>query len=434
MKKILIAGAGHGGLSAALNLAREHFDVTVFEAKARDEIGWDWHDYMQLTTFDFTGFSRPPQTSYGPGLSTGYYNPKKTVLVCTPAPGELSISIDRKQLYAHLINECEAAGVRFAFGVSVVGPLSENGRILGLKLSENGVVREERGDLVIDAAGFESPVRSNLPHKCGIHNVISPDDIFTIYRAYFENTTGEISEPPFRVYFFHCGKPGMDWSITEPGYVDLLIGKFGGRLYDSEIGEALADFRADYPFVGDKIERGGVIGQIPLKAPLSKLLCDGYAAVGDVAYMTDPMSGSGIDYSLRAGKLLADAIIAAGDAGYTEETLWAYHYNFFQMHGNKLVFPAKLRRVMSRLNAADVDYLMEKGVLGEAELAGGTGNMNTSTLAAKFRSLIPKLPTLLPQLAPALSGFTRIDKVAAMLPQTYDPDAVKAWRDAYDAL
>lgn len=35
MKKIIIAGAGNGGLSAAANLAKYGFDVTVIEAKEK---------------------------------------------------------------------------------------------------------------------------------------------------------------------------------------------------------------------------------------------------------------------------------------------------------------------------------------------------------------------------------------------------------------
>ena len=37
MKKIIVAGAGHGGLTAAFMLAEQGYDVTVFEAKKRSE-------------------------------------------------------------------------------------------------------------------------------------------------------------------------------------------------------------------------------------------------------------------------------------------------------------------------------------------------------------------------------------------------------------
>ena len=37
-KKIIVAGAGHGGLSAAILLARSGYDVTVVEQKERSEL------------------------------------------------------------------------------------------------------------------------------------------------------------------------------------------------------------------------------------------------------------------------------------------------------------------------------------------------------------------------------------------------------------
>ena len=44
MKKILVAGAGHGGLAAAALLAAQGYEVEVFEQKKRGELGHDWED------------------------------------------------------------------------------------------------------------------------------------------------------------------------------------------------------------------------------------------------------------------------------------------------------------------------------------------------------------------------------------------------------
>ena len=42
--KIIVAGAGHGGLAAAAELAKAGYDVSVYEAKKRNELGHDWED------------------------------------------------------------------------------------------------------------------------------------------------------------------------------------------------------------------------------------------------------------------------------------------------------------------------------------------------------------------------------------------------------
>ncbi|MCR5041882.1 MAG: NAD(P)-binding protein, partial [Clostridia bacterium] len=42
MEKIIVAGAGHGGLVAAAHFAKAGYDVTVYEKNAREDLGYDW--------------------------------------------------------------------------------------------------------------------------------------------------------------------------------------------------------------------------------------------------------------------------------------------------------------------------------------------------------------------------------------------------------
>ena len=55
MKNILVAGAGHGGLSAAAILAKNGYNVTVLEKSRREDIGHDWHDAMDIPAFITVG-------------------------------------------------------------------------------------------------------------------------------------------------------------------------------------------------------------------------------------------------------------------------------------------------------------------------------------------------------------------------------------------
>ena len=106
------------------------------------------------------------------------------------------------------------------------------------------------------------------------------------------------------------------------------MGKFGseGRLTQEEIDMSLSDFRELYPFMGNEIIRGGHSGVIPLRRMLPLLVCVGYACVGDSAGMTIPLNGCGITLSMKAGKLLSDAVIKAEDGELSAEALWQYEY------------------------------------------------------------------------------------------------------------
>ena len=134
MKKIIVAGAGHGGIVAAMYLARAGFDVTVFEARAEDELGYDQSDSVHLDGFELAGLPVPeeykikrtgitfviPGTDLEPlqqGVSEGTYN----------------VEIDRKALYRYLIAPAKEAGVRFVFNCRVHGPL-----LLGSRVAVDG--------------------------------------------------------------------------------------------------------------------------------------------------------------------------------------------------------------------------------------------------------------------------------------------------------
>ena len=39
--KIIVAGGGHGGIAAAMLLAKKGYDVTVYEKNAEDKMGYD---------------------------------------------------------------------------------------------------------------------------------------------------------------------------------------------------------------------------------------------------------------------------------------------------------------------------------------------------------------------------------------------------------
>lgn len=432
MKKIIVAGAGHGGLAAAALLAAQGYDVTVLEAKKRAEMGHDWHDVMNRDTLETLLTDPPAEDPFIPHTNTGFVSPSKQTELAEPyRRSETAGYIDRKVLLRLLIENAERAGAKLRFGVRAVSAACDCEKVTGVRVFERGRIREYAGDLVIDSAGIDSPVRRTLPGSFGVPNEIRPEETFYTWRGYFENPENTLTEPAIRVFFYHNGRPGMDWVNTKEGYVDVLVGGFG-PIDQSDVDRAVADFRADYPFMGNRI-RGGSFVKIPLRRTLPVIVANGYAAVGDCAAMTGPLSGSGIDLSMRAGRILADTVSAAGDAPLTAQVLWKYQYDYFKACGNGQISYDILKGVLNRLTAQDVNFLMESKILTLKEISSaGIQKYNAREIAEKLNIL--KKPRIVPGLARALRHLSQIDAVCAKLPETYDKKKIAAWAKTYEAL
>lgn len=436
MKKILVAGAGHGGLTAAYNLAENGFDVTVFEKAERESLGHDWHDFIDYGAFDDAGLERPCDI-LRPRFPSGFENPSATVKLVLPKDGEEDgFMVDRRLLLRYMIDKAEQAGVKFCFSCEVKGVLLDGMKISGLEVCKDGKVFEETGDMVIDACGMNSPIRKNLPPCFGIKQSFTAKETFDVYRVYLENLTGEISEPRYLISLFHGGKPGIDWMLTEEKYVDILVGKFGtaGELTDDEIESAIEAYRAKYPFIGTKVIRGGVRGKIPLSKMLPLLVADGYALVGDSAGMTIPLNGSGMVLSMKAGKILADKISDCEDKPFSIENLWHYQYEYFQSLGKDLVMIDILKNFFTFCDKKDVDYILEKKILTEEQLNFHGGISITPKYILHVVSVALPLIGLLPPLVSTLKSIPSVDSVAASMTEQYDKKAVEAWIEKYSAL
>lgn len=432
MKKILIAGAGHGGLSAAYNLALNGDDVTVFEKKKRENLGYDWDDITDLLCYDYAGFGCPPRDKFAESKNMAYFNPKKTVRIYSASASDSCGYIDRKYLLGYLIEKCISAGVKFCFESAVISPVLKGSAVEGLFVRQGDITTEYRGDLVIDAAGIDSPVRRSLPKRCLVKNEITGNDRFCVYRAYYAKKEKTECGDTFNVYFYHCSRPGMDWIADMGDYYDVLVGGFGS-LSEDDVKKAAEDFAAEYPLMTSEIIRGGQFCAIPLGKTIPVFVCDGYAAVGDSASMTEPLCGSGISLSLSAGKLLAETV-AECESGCTREALWSYQYRYFKEHGRLRVTNSIIKDTLASLSAEEVDYLIESGILSGKEMLRDVSSTYTAAeLMKKGRSLAAK-PLLMKKITSALFKILSADRVCGLLPETYGKENCGEWIKKYGRL
>ncbi|MBQ7962175.1 MAG: NAD(P)/FAD-dependent oxidoreductase [Clostridia bacterium] len=434
--KIIVAGGGHGGITAGMLLAKHGYDVTVYEKNSRENMGHDWTDIFDKKGFTALGLDLPDKslrnlkhdmTFYGPAMETALHQN-------TPVE-QLEIQMERRDIYNYIIENAEKAGVKFVYNCEITGAVLFGNRIVGIKTNDGEIL----GDLVIDAAGMNSPVRKALPHWLGIQNNSIEYEQFYVYRAFW-NKTAEVDDiNAFKVLMLHENKLGITWVATEEEHTDVLIGRF--MPFDmAEVDRTMASLRKDNDSIGTEMLRGGQFVNIPVRQPLGVMVADGYAAIGDSAFMTVPIIGSGIANSFKAARILADAVIADIDNAFSAETLWKYQTEFYKKIGSGLAPLACVKLMLTRLEGHELDYIFRTGILNaddmtigadSTNLAAMLGGMKPADIVIKLKGLINN-PVVLKKVVRMGLELVRATAVTASMPKNYDRKAVLKWVKEYN--
>ena len=436
-KTILVAGAGHGGLAAAAELARKGFDVTVLEQKAEKELGYDWTDIFAPQALITAGVPYPSRSLYTYKNNMTFFPPSRQVSLTQHVPQEeLEIKMERKDIYAHLIAHAKRCGVQFRFKTPVLSPVLLGSRVCGVRTAKETLY----ADLVIDACGMDSPVRTQLPEICGVEKEPAAGETAYVYRAFYAKTGDYTPEHPYEVYVLHRSEREIAWVATEDDIADVLIVRFAPFGMDT-VEEVLAALRETDPHIGETIVRGGQFAKIPVRQPLSMMVSDGYAAVGDSAFMTVPLIGSGIANALKASHLLARAVIEDKACAYTAETLWKYQVGYYKLLGSGFAALACFKNALLTFEPREVDFLFERGILTENEITITANTTNLQSLIKlSLKELVGRAKTLctdkilLTKVLRIASQVASVTALCAMLPRTYAPQSVRKWAHSYDAF
>ncbi len=434
--KIIVAGGGHGGITAGMLLAKHGYDVTVYEKNSRENMGHDWTDIFDKKGFTALGLDLPDKSLWNLKHDMTFYGPAmETALHQNTPVDQLEIQMERRDIYNYIIEHAEKAGVKFVYNCEITGAVLFGNRIVGIKTAAGEIL----GDLVIDAAGMNSPVRKSLPHWLGIQNNSIEYEQFYVYRAFW-NKTAEVDDiNAFKVLMLHENKLGITWVATEEEHTDVLIGRF--KPFDmAEVDRTMATLRKNNDSIGTEILRGGQFVNIPVRQPLGVMVADGYAAIGDSAFMTVPIIGSGIANSFKAARILADAVIADTDNAFSAETLWNYQTEFYKKIGSGLAPLACVKLMLTRLDGHELDYIFRTGILNaddmtigadSTNLAAMLGGMKPADIVTKLKGLINNTVVLKKVVRMGLE-LVRATAVTSAMPKKYDRKAVLKWVKQYN--
>lgn len=424
--KIAVIGAGQGGLYAAALLAEKGFDVTVYEKEKEDAIGIDWFDGVSTKLFNDLGIEVPADSFKGHPVSFIGPGSDKPLYIWTTEDG-MDWSVNRHSFTKQLIAEARSKGAEVIFDTVVDGLLFRNSFVAGIVIGK----KEIEADLVIDSSGMFSPFRQSLPVRAQITPMPDEDDVFNVYRGIYSQSAEHPELPEnrlFQMFLKYQGKKSISWCGVEPsGELNVLVGMIG-NMTNADFSELYEHLLADNPIIGSVIDGRSANCTIPVRYPLSCFSYHGYTAIGDAAFMTIPIMGSGIENSLRAAKMLAETIIE--DNSVKMETLWKYQAKYYRSVGAICFLLDWCKRGLLESDNGELRKFMESGAVRDedikAVMSGNIGDIPLSEWIRKPGKFLASHAFLGGVLKYAAKGL-KAAAVALSIPKEYDAVKVNQW-------
>jgi menaquinone-9 beta-reductase len=336
-EKIVIAGAGPAGTSAAIRLAQSGFRVTLVEREKfpRHKLCGEFISPECLAHFRELGLLDEMLSAGGERISkTVFYEPNgKSVAVPSEwffQGGAGALSLSRAEMDFRLLERARAVGVEVLEETQAIGLLTKNEIVYGVKARDkNAEAKEIAADLTIDATG-RAGILSKLAEReisrqgakaqrnpeSGIRNHQRTKDKgqktkLVGFKTHLKNAA--IESGVCEIYFFRGGYGGL--SRVENGFANHcfliqseIVKKFGGDaekivreivFQNKRARQMMKDAQNDFEWLAVTVDGFGVKDLNP--APR-------LVAIGDAGAFIDPFTGSGMLMALESGELLARSV------------------------------------------------------------------------------------------------------------------------------
>jgi len=436
-RTIAVIGMGQGGMVAAIKLAEAGFQVDVYEKAEENAVSYPWWDDIRYDVFELVGIPMPEEKDYRQKSKWLFVSPdEKSSLAVPPLPPMEEISISRRGLNQHLCKLAKEAGCKLHFGTPVEELVVKDDVVVGFKAGKKTV----KADLVIDASGLHSPFRKMVPEKFGIQDQPGTADVLNGYRAFFERVPGTARpDPESTLYVMHLYGCGISWcNLNEEDQVDILIGRFGG-LTEEDRAACEADLRKNHDMVSDKVIHPGRWVDVCARCTIARMVADGYALVGDSAFMTMPFMGSGIEASMKAGKILAETVIKNKKKKFTAKNLWGYQVEYYNKLGAVYTLIDIAKRWALGVDPALIDWLFGCGVVTSEDMKLlSTDSENQASLSVldilKKVAILFRRPKLIGEAVAAVARAAKGLLVAKQIPKKYNEKKVREWQEKYEGL
>jgi len=401
---VIIAGGGMSGLISAAAVAtysKQKSRILVvdrnpqLEAGKKTANGWTCGDAVSKNSVDYLAknvgiqYGRPELEHEVKGVYV--YSPDHETKVLFEGSG---YTLNRKLLPQRQVKDAKKLGVEFQFNVALESLLHENGYVIGVQGRSllDGSVFKRSAKIVIDATGSASKLRANLPIESHIQKDIDKDDLEATGRYIYDFATGKEDRTYFDADYCiihldqYLAPGGYAWTFPKgPQKVNIGLGvqkkalekrnKHYAKndtlqsLIDEYVGSNVAI--KDPVLAEGQTDEGNAKGswQVPVRRQNDCMVADGYALVGDAAWMPRPIDAGGIGPSIYGSVILGKIVALALEAkDVSKDGLWQYNIDYMDYYGYQMASFEILRRYLQTITNSQIDYGM-KYFLSEDDIA-----------------------------------------------------------------
>lgn len=454
--QVVIAGAGPGGALLARELAGSGVSVAVYESGTEEGLGHNWSDAVEKSALAAAGFEIPAanynkyegrlvKTDEG---DDNLFEPHRIAPLQIRFP-DLSgttrkgvdfsyITTDRKVLSRRLAEYASSAGAEIFYQHRALGLLGdtegplEGIRVKGLRVTDksSGVSSEVAADLVIDATGYLSSLRTSLAGAPALNKAFSGGDLAYACRTVRRLDTGLAQTDDLTDHYRYGAYKGYFWThLHHPDSIDIGGGvrEAPGRIDPMDV---IREMIAERPSVSDEELRGGGGMVLVGKSPWT-LVAEGFASVGDAAGQVIPTTGCGVGGALTGAMFAAEVIkTALENGGCTLSALWPYNRNWFFNRGCHFAALSALKEILQDLSHEEISFLMRKDIMsGEMLSPTINGVFDAPGLSTMAKTLVNGIsrPSLLMRLNKATSLGKKIFRHYRNYPARWNPEEFWQW-------
>ena len=236
--------------------------------------------------------------------------------------GPEGLGISRERMDLALLEHAVSEGVELLQPASVVEPLLEDGRVVGVKVRREGHEESWRASIVVAADGRRSILGRALHPRLGDPSRSGPDSWFGL-KTHVDGSDARIGDR-VDLHLFHRGYAGL--ARIEESRLNLCLMTTADtlRAADKDRDTLIERHALSNPAFGDAIGSYRRVGPWhaigPLRFAPRRPSAAGALFVGDAAGTIDPFSGEGMSNALLAAELVQPAIAAAVTAGQLPES------------------------------------------------------------------------------------------------------------------